>query len=65
MCFQKKTQKYWHDNDVFKMLCDFVASDNFVCLTGSGISKGLKLKNNKATPDWNELLVNLKNSIKS
>ncbi len=63
MCFQKKTQKYWHDNDVFKMLCDFVASDNFVCLTGSGISRGLKLKNNKATPDWNELLVNLKNSI--
>ncbi len=60
MCILKKVRKKpveaWRNDVVFEMLCDFVADGNLVCLTGSGISRGLKLKSKKASPDWNELL---------
>lgn len=57
MCiFSRSKKKAWHNDPVFEMLCDFVADGNLVCLTGSGISRGLKLKNEKFSPDWNELL---------
>lgn len=60
MCILKKFRKFstkdWQKDPIFEMLCDFVADGNLVCLTGSGISRGLKLKNEKASPDWNELL---------
>lgn len=61
MCINKNT---WLEDNAFKMLCDFVAEGNLICLTGSGISRGLKLKNSKRAPDWNELLKELKDSLK-
>ena len=59
MCILKRKQTTataWKNDRVFEMLCDFVAEGHLVCLTGSGISRGLKLKNEKVSPDWNELL---------
>lgn len=61
MCINKNK---WLEDNAFKMLCDFVAEGNLICLTGSGISRGLKLKNSKRAPDWNELLKELKDSLK-
>ncbi len=63
MCHSEDRKAYWHEDPVFNMLCDFVAGGNLICLTGSGISKGLKLKSGKVAPDWNKLLRNLKNEM--
>lgn len=60
-----KTKKEWLNNPVFKKLCDAVAKNNLVCLTGAGISKGLVLKNGAGAPDWHELLKNIKNMLEN
>ena len=56
-------KKKWLKDSQFLKLCDFVAKGNLICLTGSGISKGLKLKNDSYAPDWNELLRNIMKSV--
>ncbi len=56
-------KKEWLNNPVFKKLCDAVAENNLVCLTGAGISKGLVLKNGERAPDWQELLENIKSAV--
>lgn len=42
-----------------------MASDKLICLTGSGVSKTLKLKNGNSAPDWKGLLTSIKDSIQS
>ena len=51
--------KYWLHDENFKKLCDIVASNRLICLTGSGISTTLKLKNGDPSPDWRKLLNNI------
>lgn len=48
--------RYWLSDPNFIKLCDFVAMGELICLTGSGISKGLRLKNGTGAPDWFRLL---------
>lgn len=48
-----------HENANFKKLCDIVAKNNLVCLTGAGISSGLKVKKYKKAPNWKKLLKNI------
>lgn len=49
--------KYWRDDNTFKILCDAVVENKLICLTGSGISKNLHLKESAScAPDWKELL---------
>src|SRR4051794_16680774 len=38
-------------------LCDLVASDRLLCVSGSGISVRLLRADGKTLPQWNELLV--------
>lgn len=57
--------KKWLNDPVFIKLCDIVAKNNLVCLTGAGVSKGLKLKNDNPAPDWKDLLLAIQNSVKS
>lgn len=52
-----------HNNVNFKKLCDIVAKNNLVCLTGAGISLGLKVKKYDKAPDWKSLLKNIKGQI--
>lgn len=59
----REEDKKWLKDVNFIKLCDIVAKNKLVCLTGSGISKSLKLKNGNVAPDWNELLINIKNMI--
>lgn len=65
MCTNNPHQKTWFKDTTFQMLCDFVADGNLICLTGSGISRGLKLKNSKTAPDWNGLLHEIKETLKN
>ena len=58
-----RSKKKWLSDPNFVKLCDFVAQGNLICLTGSGISKGLRLKNSGCAPDWNELLRNIMKSV--
>lgn len=48
----------WRRSPSFGILCDVVASDKLVCVTGAGISSGLpqKLDPSKKLPQWPELL---------
>jgi len=48
----------WSSSEEFGVLCDLVASDHLVCLTGAGISRGLRRKHapNKTLPGWVSLL---------
>lgn len=57
------SKKKWVIEPNFVKLCDFVAKGNLICLTGSGISRGLRLKNNSCAPDWNELLHSIMKSV--
>lgn len=52
--------RYWLSDPNFIKLCDFVAMGDLICLTGSGISKGLKLKNGSGAPDWFRLLQSIR-----
>jgi hypothetical protein len=48
---------YLRGDEVFGLLCDMVASDHLVCMTGAGVSTGLSLKNGAGTmPEWGQLL---------
>lgn len=47
-------------DDSFIKLCDAVATNNLVCLTGAGISKELRLESGSTMPGWKELLINIK-----
>lgn len=50
-------ERYWRNYETFKMLCDAVVENKLICLTGSGISKNLRLKDGSGcAPDWKELL---------
>ena len=53
-------QKKWMKDDSFIKLCDAVATNNLVCLTGAGISKELRLESGSTMPGWKELLINIK-----
>lgn len=57
--------KKWLKDPVFIKLCDIVAKNNLVCLTGAGVSKGLKLKSGELSPDWKQLLLNIQNESRS
>jgi hypothetical protein len=48
----------WRSSESFGVLCDQVASDHLVCLTGAGISRGLRRKDDpgRTLPGWIELL---------
>lgn len=54
------SKKAWMKDPNFIKLCDIVAQNNLICLTGAGISKGLKLKNGNTAPDWKRLLTTIK-----
>ena len=45
-----------YKDENFKNLCDIVAKNNLVCLTGAGISSGLKVKKYKRAPNWKNLI---------
>ena len=55
------TAPYWRRDDVFRLLCDLVASDTLVCVTGAGISSRLPQKADpaKTLPGWPALLEQL------
>ncbi|MCM1262514.1 MAG: SIR2 family protein [Butyrivibrio sp.] len=55
--------KYWINDKNFIKLCDIVALNRMVCLTGAGISEGLPLKNGKTSSNWLGLLTAIKDSI--
>lgn len=46
------------------MLCEVVASDNLVCITGAGISRTLIRDDGHRLPDWKSLLVELFDQFK-
>jgi hypothetical protein len=48
----------WRGGEPFAILCDQVASDNLVCLTGAGISVGMKREGGGGLPlpSWTDLL---------
>lgn len=50
----------WRASEEFGALCDLVASDHLVCLTGAGISRGMKRKYPRGSritlPGWLDLL---------
>ena len=58
-------QKKWREDENFIKLCDIVVSDKLICLTGSGISKNLKLKKGGTAPDWKDLLLEIKTQMES
>lgn len=57
----------WHDQRSFRLLCDLVASDRLVCLTGAGISVNLPQADNpsKKLPGWRDLLEQLSRRLRS
>ncbi len=55
-------KKLYNDSN-FQKLCDIVAKDNLICITGSGISSGLKVKKYDSAPTWKALLTNIYNEI--
>lgn len=56
--------KYYNDKSFIK-LCDLVAKNNLICLTGSGVSKPLHNKNGGQLPNWFELLKSIFEEIQS
>jgi hypothetical protein len=60
-----KSKRYWFNDEAFSRLCDIVASDKLVCLTGAGISSPLRHINDreKGLPQWGELLNTLRNEF--
>ena len=60
MRYLQMIYKYWLYDDNFGKLCDIVASNKLICLTGAGISTTLKLRNGNSSPDWQQLLINIK-----
>ena len=58
-------EKYWEKEQAFIELCDMVVRGNMFCLTGSGISKGLKNVDNKPLPEWQGLLERIYDSMKN
>lgn len=61
----KKNDQPWRKDENFIKLCDIVASNKLICLTGSGISKNLLLKDGKSAPDWKDLLLEINDRINS
>lgn len=59
----KNKNNYWRKMSVFNDLCEIVMQNRLVCLTGAGISKGLKLENGNSAPDWKELLLSINEKI--
>lgn len=62
LCFERildVDKETLYKNENFKKLCDIVAKNNLVCLTGAGISSGLKVKKYEKAPDWKDLLRNI------
>lgn len=57
------SNKKWKSDPAFIKLCDIVDQDNLICLTGAGISKGLKLKKGGCAPNWKNLLASIKDKI--
>lgn len=49
---------YWRGSPAFESLCDLVAGDTLVCVTGAGISMGLPLDGDptRTLPSWTGLL---------
>ncbi len=54
---------YWLSDPNFIKLCDFTARGDLILLTGSGISKGLALKNGSGAPDWYRLLLGIREKL--
>jgi hypothetical protein len=55
------TRIAWEDAEEFGLLCDLVASNRLVCLTGAGISRGMRRRHappgtDPTLPGWVELL---------
>jgi len=53
----------YYKNRSFIQLCDLVANNNLICLTGSGVSKRLRNKAGDELPSWFELLTKIKMAI--
>ena len=54
-----------HNDLAFRRLCDLVASDRLVCVTGAGISTGLQRDDGEALPNWWTLLDKLRGELRS
>lgn len=52
-----------HNDPAFLRLCDLVASDRLVCVTGAGISADLRRDDGKKVPTWWRLLDQLRRDL--
>ncbi|HEX7279831.1 MAG TPA: SIR2 family protein, partial [Solirubrobacterales bacterium] len=64
------TPSSWRSSEVFEILCDQVASDHLVCMTGAGISGGLLRRRRlgrgpETLPGWPQLLGELFASLRT
>ena len=58
--------QYWLSDPVFDLLCNIVASNKLICMTGAGISQSLPLKNSIGKiPNWKQLLEKIHSELKS
>lgn len=55
------SESAWRESLTFNALCDLIASDHLVCLTGAGVSRDLLRRNDpsRPLPGWAELLEEL------
>jgi hypothetical protein len=54
----------WRSDPVFLRLCDLVASDRLVCLTGAGVSARLpRASGNRPLPNWPQLIRELREAV--
>ncbi len=53
----------YHSDLAFLRLCDLVASDRLVCVTGAGISTGLQRDDDQPLPSWWTLLDELRTEL--
>lgn len=58
-----RDKRYWAGDEVFDTLCEVIMQNRLICLTGAGISKGLKLEDGTDALDWKELLAKLAESL--
>ncbi len=53
-------QELWRSQAAFDILCDIIASDSLVCITGAGVSFGLRRRDGSGSlPGWKALLADL------
>ena len=56
----------WRSQQAFDILCNIIASDSLVCITGAGVSFGLRRADGTGNlPGWKDLLKSLFEELKS